>query len=122
MRFTGVALITRDVPALVRFYEAVLQVTAEGDDVHAELRVEGAGLAIYSQAAAEGDMGFDFRVHNGTGKLSLIFQVEDVDAEYARLQGLGVEFVTTPTTHPWGARSMHFRDPDGNIVAFAVRA
>jgi catechol 2,3-dioxygenase-like lactoylglutathione lyase family enzyme len=47
-----------------------------------------------------------------------MFEVEDVDAEYERLKALDVEFVMLPTTHPWGARSFWFRDPDGNIVDF----
>ena len=47
-----------------------------------------------------------------------MFEMEDVDAEYERLKALDVEFVMLPTTHPWGARSFWFRDPDGNVVDF----
>jgi catechol 2,3-dioxygenase-like lactoylglutathione lyase family enzyme len=39
-----------------------------------------------------------------------------VDRQFARLRGLGVEFVLEPTTQPWGNRSALFRDPDGNLV------
>ena len=48
------------------------------------------------------------------------FIVEDIDAEYERLMALNmdIEFVAVPTTYPWGARSMHFRDLDGNLVCF----
>jgi catechol 2,3-dioxygenase-like lactoylglutathione lyase family enzyme len=52
------------------------------------------------------------------GSFTTMFEVEDVDAEYERLKALNVEFVMLPTTHPWGARSFWFRDPDGNIVDF----
>lgn len=48
------------------------------------------------------------------------FLVEDVDAEHLRLQGsvtaLGGTFANTPTTMPWGNRSLLVRDPDGNLV------
>lgn len=119
MRYSDFALITEDVPALTSFYEAVFGVVAEGDHIHASLNVHGTGIALYSRAAAERDMGFDFSEYNGTGRLTLGFIVQDVDAEYERLKAIGnVRFVTTPTTHPWGARSMHFRDPDGNILCF----
>jgi hypothetical protein len=28
------------------------------------------------------------------------------------------DFITEPTTMPWGNRSLLFRDPDGNLVNF----
>ncbi len=36
MKFTGVCLITKNVPALVDFYSRVLGVASEGDDTHVE--------------------------------------------------------------------------------------
>jgi len=46
----------------------------------------------------------------------LEFKVTDVDAEFARLQGFVKTWVKPPTNQPWGTRSFHFRDPDGNLV------
>jgi uncharacterized glyoxalase superfamily protein PhnB len=48
----------------------------------------------------------------------LDFQVDDVDAERARLAETIREFVLEPTNQPWGNRSMLFRDPDGNLINF----
>lgn len=48
----------------------------------------------------------------------LELEVTDVDAEYARLQGLQVEWVQALTTQPWGHRTFYVRDPDGNILNF----
>jgi uncharacterized glyoxalase superfamily protein PhnB len=48
----------------------------------------------------------------------LDFEVEDVDREFRRLQGMISEFVLTPIDQPWGNRSMLFRDPDGNLINF----
>ena len=42
----------------------------------------------------------------------------DIDAEYERLKGLGVEFVKSIQTHAWGSRSFWFRDPEGNLIDF----
>ena len=39
-----------------------------------------------------------------------------MDAEYARVAALGVDWITPPTTQPWGNRTMIFRDPEGNLV------
>jgi catechol 2,3-dioxygenase-like lactoylglutathione lyase family enzyme len=115
MKLAGVCLITKSVPALAAFYARVLGVQAVGDDTHAELRTEGAGLAIFSVAGMEGMAPGSTR-GAGVGGVTLMFEVKDVDAEYARLQALGVTFIKPPQTHPWGSRSFWFRDPDGNIV------
>lgn len=117
MKFTGVCLVTEDVPTLRDFYAQVLGVEMEGDDVHVELKTVGAGLTIFSrdgmEAMAPGSM-----LGAGHGALTLGFEVPDVDSAYVRLQTLGVDFVKPPESYPWGTRSVWFRDPDGNIVNF----
>ncbi len=115
---SGICLITDNVPRLAKFYEKVLQTTSEGDDIHTFILIDGGSLAVYSKSAAISDMGFDFSKFCGTGMFTFGFTVENVDDEYNRLKSsdLNIEFVSVPTTYPWGARSMHFRDPDGNIV------
>lgn len=119
MKFAGICLITEDVAALTRFYEKVLQTKAEGDSLHADIRTDGAALSICARSVAEDDMGLS--IQNGTGKFTMGFMVEDVDLEYERLVGLGIEIMKQPTTYPWGARSMQFVDPDGNILSLACR-
>ena len=120
MKFDGVCLITNDVPALANFYAKVLGCTAEGDEQHAELATDGAHLAIFSINGME-SMAPHSMQGAGYGSFTLGFEVEDVDAEYERLKTFGVEFVLLPKTHPWGARSFWFRDPDGNIVDFFAK-
>jgi catechol 2,3-dioxygenase-like lactoylglutathione lyase family enzyme len=117
MKFTGICLITNDVPALASFYAKVLGVEVEGDAVHAELKNEGAAIAIFSTEGMERMAPLSMR-GSGNGRLTIAFEVKDVDAEYERLKAFDVEFVLLPTTHPWGARSLWFRDPDGNIIDF----
>jgi catechol 2,3-dioxygenase-like lactoylglutathione lyase family enzyme len=48
------------------------------------------------------------------GGLQVAVQVDDVDAEHARLKGRGVK-VSEPVTEPWGERSFTFTDPDGYV-------
>lgn len=119
MTFLGICIITDDVVSLSEFYINVLQATADVNDVHTEIIIKGAALSIYSRSAAEKDMSFNFEKYSGNGKVTLNFNVDDVDLEYERLKALGVEFITTPTTYPWGNRAVHFRDADGNIVGFS---
>ena len=43
------------------------------------------------------------------------FTVDDVQQEYERLQGLGVQFTTPPTTQDWGTMAV-FDDTVGNLI------
>jgi predicted enzyme related to lactoylglutathione lyase len=117
-----ICLITDNVPRLVAFYEKVLQTTSEGNEIHSIININSGNFAIYSKSAAIQDMGFNFDQYDGTGRFTFGFSVEDVDIEFQRLKSLNmdIEFVVVPTTHPWGARTMHFRDPDGNIMFFRM--
>jgi hypothetical protein len=48
-------------------------------------------------------MEFNFSQHNGTGKMSIGFNFEDIDHEVIKLKELGVEIVAGPKTYSWGA-------------------
>ena len=48
--------------------------------------------------------------------LLLVFVVDDVDAEYARLEAEGVEFTTPIETEPWGERYFQVSDPNGIVI------
>jgi catechol 2,3-dioxygenase-like lactoylglutathione lyase family enzyme len=117
MRFAGICLITKNVSKLAEFYTEVLGVEADGDDTHVELITEGCGMTIFSVDGMEKLAPQSMR-GAGTGCFTIGFEVEDVDAEYERLNAFGVKFVKQPTTHTWGTRSFWFRDPDRNIVNF----
>lgn len=117
MKLAQARLVTTDVPALSRFYENVLRITAIGSEDYAELRGLGSSLAISSKRSVD-------LFHAGAAEpaanrsVILDFQVDDVDCERARLAVLVGQFVLEPTDQPWGSRSMLFRDPDGNLINF----
>lgn len=48
--------------------------------------------------------------------LLLVFVVDDVDAEAARLAGAGVAFTTPIETEPWGERYFQVTDPNGVVI------
>ena len=64
---------------------------------------------------------FRYITTGGARHVILSFDVDDVDEQYRRLLSMDVETINRPTTHPWGARSFHFRDPDGNVINFRGR-
>ena len=117
MKFAGICLITEDVSRLTEFYRRVLQTTADGDDTHATIDTKGAGISIFSRNGME-NMVAGSTENTGNSRHTLVFEVEDVDAEFERLNEMDVDFLMLPTTQPWGCRAFWFRDPDGNIVDF----
>jgi len=117
MQFSGICLITKDVPRLSGFYREILNTVGEGDDIHMELNAHGTSLAIFSEKGMEEMAPGSMKV-SGNGNLTINFEVEDTDAEYERIKAMGASIVKHPQTHPWNARSFWFRDPDGNIVNF----
>jgi catechol 2,3-dioxygenase-like lactoylglutathione lyase family enzyme len=119
-RFSGICIITQDVARLRDFYRAVLQVGAEGDDTFTAFSIDGAELSLFVAQGME-QMAPGSMTGAGHGGCALEFEVEDVDREYARLTEMSVPIVKLPMTHPWGRRSVWFRDPDGNIVDFYAR-
>lgn len=116
----SICLITENVAELRDFYKDVLQCPAEDSEIFVSFPTEGAQLTIFHTAGME-QMAPGSMEGAGTGGAVLEFEVEDVDAEYARLLKLHVPIVKSPTTQPWGLRSVWFRDPDGNIVNFYAR-
>jgi catechol 2,3-dioxygenase-like lactoylglutathione lyase family enzyme len=119
MRVNGISIVTADVPRLRAFYTRVFGVEAEGDDNFTALRTTGAALSLFSEEGME-RMAPGSMEGAGRGAYTLEVEVDDVDAEHARLKELGAEIVKPPTTQTWGRRSIWFRDPDGNIVNFYV--
>lgn len=65
------------------------------------------GLSTFKPQSAAGSAGEG---------LLVVFVVDNIDAEYARLQSEGVPIVTPIETEEWGERYFQMRDPNGIIV------
>jgi len=109
-----ICFVTDDVLRLRDFYASVFGGIADGGETHATLRLDGMGFTFLRQR----NPAFHYEKSDATGNMILTFDVDDVDAEYARMVSHGVVIVCAPTTHPWGARSFQFKDPDGNVLNF----
>ena len=109
MKFCGACILTDNVPRLVDFYKVIFRSEPNGDEIHSSF--DDFQLAIWN---------------SGTVKvvkdknMSLMYFVEDADAEYERLQqsNLEITFISAPTVKPWGVKSFAFLDPDGNEINF----
>jgi predicted enzyme related to lactoylglutathione lyase len=116
MDLVSVRIITDHLEPVVQFYEQVTGVTADRyTPVFAEVALPSATLAIGHTQTTQ-LFGADSARPADNHTAIIEFRVDDVDREYARLAPLVHTWVQTPTTMPWGNRSMLFRDPDGNLV------
>ena len=118
VKFSDICFVTRDVPRLRAFYESVFGAAAEGDEYHSYIALDGLYVTFDFVDSVREQSSFGY-VEAGTANNALLcFDATDVDAEYERLRLMNADIINEPTTHPWGARSFQFRDPDGNILNF----
>ncbi|MCP2277470.1 VOC family protein [Nocardia amikacinitolerans] len=82
-------------------------VSLERPDAGMNLIYLRTGLKSFKPARAAGSAG---------DGLLVVFVVDDIDAEYARLQGEGVPIVTPIETEEWGERYFQMSDPNGIIL------
>ncbi|MBL0885239.1 VOC family protein [Myceligenerans indicum] len=118
MNFVSVRIITGDVARLVGFYERATGTRAAwSTEDFAELRTASATLAIAGTRTVPLFAPGSARPADNHSVITE-FLVDDVDRVHQDLTGFVPEFVTEPTTMPWGNRSLLLRDPDGNLVNF----
>jgi predicted enzyme related to lactoylglutathione lyase len=112
-------LVTEDVQALTRFYEAITGAEVSNSSYTEFQRSPWAGLTITDASTTRTD---DDGVIKASANRSLVldFEVEDVDAHYTRLKDSVTDWVFEPRAMPWG-RAMLFRDPDGNLINIFAR-
>ena len=109
MRLTQARMVTDDVEAAATFYASVLGVSVPLNEYYVEL------------PAGPATVGFSKARYTECGltlvpQMILDFEVDDVDAQFSRLDDLGVDWVLRPTDQPWGTRSMTLRSPDGVLI------
>ncbi len=115
MNFVSTRIITDDVSRLVDFYEALGLKATWFTEEFAELGSPTGALAIGSKRTSD-LFGAGAATPASNRSLIIEFLVDDVDADYAKLESRVKDIVQAPTTQPWGNRSVLFRDPDGNLV------
>lgn len=108
-RLREVARFTRQPAVLARFYSAVLdQAVPPAHRDRFNFEIDGVNLFIHAASDEPAAEGWPPDVDH------IAFEVEDLDAECARLAALGYQMLG-PTDFPWG-RAAYVRDPDGRLV------
>ena len=117
-----VRLLVRDFDGCVAFYHDTLGFPVSILAEHAKFAEFDTGetaLELYDRGMMAEIAGTEGRpdVDGGIDRALVTFQVESVDEKYEELRAKGVKFDVPPTDRPdWGARTAHFRDPDGNLL------
>ena len=111
-------LFVSDVERSIAFYRDAIGLPFKfSNESYAEFATEGAKFALYGRRHLPELLGREAprgRVPWPQGEVA--FFVDDPDAEHERLRRAGVEVLAPPTDRPWGERTLHVADPDGNVV------
>jgi predicted enzyme related to lactoylglutathione lyase len=118
MDLTQSRIVTDDVARLAAFYARLVQAEVVLNDYYVEVPTGAMSVGFSRRRFTEyrEDQTACPQCPQHRTQIILDFQARDVDAEYPRIAGLGVDWVTGPTTQPWGNRSMIFKDPGGNLI------
>ena len=112
-------IVTDDVEKIARFYSVLIGISVPLNDYYVEVPTGTASVGFSKRRFTEEhgpSASCTTSLGARRGEVILDFVVDDVDSEYQRVDRMGVEWVMPPTTQPWGARSMLFRDPEGRLV------
>ena len=118
-RLGYVILFVEDLERSMAFYRDVIGVPfrLEGDG-YVEFATQGARFGLYDRNRLEELTGQGPEPPEHPGG-EVVFLVEDVDGEAARLRAAGAAVLTGPVDRPWGHRTLHVLDPDGFVVELA---
>ncbi len=118
-KIEAMVLFVQDLAACTAFYRDTFKLQYRGSDADSAtfLLQEGLYLILLSPNGAADLLGTEsneLKTKGGPRGL-LAAGVTDVDAAYEELKAKGVTFVRPPTDQPWGLRTAHFADPEGNL-------
>ena len=119
MRLSSAMVYVKDLPRMRAFYGEMLGVKPSNDTWTDSWTEFDAGGVLFALHAIPPEIASQIEIASpprprGQNPVKLIFEVDDVDAERARLESLGVTMVQ----RPWGA--WDGIDPEGNV--FGIRS
>ena len=122
MKLDGFGLFVEDMGRMIRFYRDVLgfEIKEDEDTSNVYLVKDGTLFLLYGRRDFEQMTNRKYQYVKGpNGHFELALYVDtfdEVDAEFARVVGMGAEPVLPPTTEPWGQRTCYIADPEGNLI------
>ncbi len=117
-RIDATVLFVRDLARCTTFYRDTLGLQVTNSDPNSlTFQMENQYLLLLEVSAAADLIRSEVNALSieGGPRVLLAAGVEDVDAAYELLVAKGVTFLRPPTNQPWGLRTAHFADPEGNL-------
>ena len=116
-RIVATELFVRDLSRCATFYRDTLGLEGQEDGPGSVVFKIGDVYFFLLEVSAAADLisegSLELKIEGGPRSM-LAVEVEDVDATYASLKAKGVTLLRPPTDQPWGLRTAHFADPEGN--------
>ena len=118
MELVQARLVTEDVAGLAAFYAGLVRANVPLNEYYVEVPAGPASVGFSKRRFTEycPDRAALPGPARPPGEMILDFMVGNADAEYRRIEALGVDWVLRPATQPWGSRAMVFKDPEGRLV------
>ncbi len=110
MHISYVNIFVTDLTRAIAFYRDTLGLTLQFSSPERGYASFAAGAVRLGVALPGADHADLVGRHTGIG-----LEVADLEAEHARLAGLGVRFTMPPTRQPWGGFMAMIADADGNV-------
>jgi lactoylglutathione lyase len=117
-RIDATVIFVRDLARSMTFYRDTLGLQVASSDANSvTFRLENQYVLLLALPAAADLIRAEVTTFSSEGgpRVLLAAGVEDVDATYQELLANGVTFLRPPTNQPWGLRTAHFADPEGNL-------
>ncbi len=116
-RIVATELFVNDLASCTAFYRDTLGLELKESDSESSVFKIGDVyfflLELSGAAHLISEEPLELKLEGGPRSL-LAVEVDDVDAAYEALKSKGVTLLRPPTDQPWGLRTAHFSDPEGN--------
>jgi catechol 2,3-dioxygenase-like lactoylglutathione lyase family enzyme len=109
MKLDYITLMVEDMAKSREFYRDKLGLPVKEDHGLDWCSFETGGTTLALHPAREGGA----KPHH---RFELFFSVDDIDREYEQLKAKGVKFTDKPVDQPYGWRTAHCTDPEGNVI------
>lgn len=116
-KVVAVELFVRDLATCAAFYRDAIGLDVQMSDADSFIFKIGDVYFFVMTTAGASDLISEGKVEvnlAGGPRGLLAVEVEDVDAAYEAFRAKGVTFLRPPIDQPWGLRTAHFVDPEGN--------
>ncbi len=117
MKFTNLLIWSQENKVSEKFYKKLGFAVTVSTDGYSDVKLDDFEMVIVNMRDDDEFNGDSLSGDKGRG-MYIYIRVDDVDAEYNRQVGLGLQPHTQPRDWDWGNREFITKDPDGYKLCF----